>query len=469
LEAWFDGVKVISVTDTAFASGGVGLRNNLNTVSRYLDFKVYYASQAVMVEEGTTNLLTANQASVETDLAGLGAWSPNGDIVFIRDTSTAWIGLASAKVTNNWTGAQNCTFGTSGGTSGIPATAGYSYSVSAWMKASTTITAYLHFQFWDSSGVFLLDQTVMSVTLSNVWQRLSGAYAAPANTAYVSMYCHYDQLPSGASGWGDGLQIEQKAYPTSFQLPGTARAAETLTIPTANIFTKSNWTVELNFQTLNTVTSRVFNQILFDCYIDGGNRYVVFLSYTTGMLTAWVVSGGTTYAITDTIAILPNTAYKIMFSGDGANMRLCKNGAQVGTDLAYVEPIGILPINMKIGGRWDNNNGSQLNGFIDDFRISNRARTLTEHQAVYNSGLLLQEDSATTYLLSMNGHLVPRPYIPIRYFSAKDVLGNDILAINDYSAEAGKWGYSLATINEQGEKSEYSIPVEVTVSSPLIE
>ncbi|MCL6557465.1 MAG: hypothetical protein K6U74_01445, partial [Firmicutes bacterium] len=70
LEAYFDGVKVISVTDSTFTGGGVGLRNNSATAFRVLDFTVYYAQQGLMVEEGTTNLLTANQASVEGALPG---------------------------------------------------------------------------------------------------------------------------------------------------------------------------------------------------------------------------------------------------------------------------------------------------------------------------------------------------------------------------------------------------------------
>lgn len=53
----------------------------------------------------------------------------------------------------------------------------------------------------------------------------------------------------------------------------------------------------------------------------------------------------------------------------------------------------------------DNHSNLTCNGLIDDLRISNRARTLAEHQAAYNSNQPLPVDAATTLKISFDGSL----------------------------------------------------------------
>ncbi len=347
--------------------------------------------QGVMLEEGTTNLLTANQSSVETDLTG---WGASGGITLIRDTSTSWTGSASVKCpcTSQWQ--------TPLLADGIlpTVTPGLPYILSLRLKGEVGKQLEIVEQFY-TSGMSQTDGSSIIVTCTGAWQQvIVPSKIAPANAAYVQIFLY--NLYAGAHIFNfDGIQIEQKAYATSYI--NTTRSPETLTIPTAGVFTKGNWAVDLTYI---PTSERAINGwgFLWCCYIDANNYYWSVVS-PSGYLYLVVVSGGVAHYITDTDALVVGTKYSITYSGDGTHMKLCKNGVQIGTDTAYTEPIGALPTNVYIGA--DYGAGEQANGIIDDLRISNRARTLAEHQTAYNSGQPLPVDDATTCKMSFDGNL----------------------------------------------------------------
>ncbi|MEL7568269.1 MAG: RHS repeat-associated core domain-containing protein, partial [Dehalobacterium sp.] len=192
----------------------------------------------------------------------------------------------------------------------------------------------------------------------------------------------------------DGLQLEQKPYATSWTLGGTTRASEVLTIPTTGVFQKGNWAVELTYIPKDVVMNSNYPR-LFHCGIDTNNYYDIAIT-PDGRIYGEVRSGGTNYAIFATSPIVVGTAYSIMFSGDGTRIRLCINGLEYSR--VYVEPIGTLLSSMNVGSSFS----QQCNGIIDDLRISNRARTLAEHQAAYQSNQPLSIDASTTCKFSFD-------------------------------------------------------------------
>ena len=62
--------------------------------------------------------------------------------------------------------------------------------------------------------------------------------------------------------------------------------------------------------------------------------------------------------------------------------------------------------NLWIGTYFNGNAGAHWNGLIGPLRISRRARTDTEIASAYSAGTLVL-DGDTTYLLTMEGNLIP--------------------------------------------------------------
>jgi hypothetical protein len=220
--------------------------------------------QGVMMEEGTTNLLTANQSSIETSLPA-GYVAAGGTLT--RDTTTAWQGSACMKIVTTtglldgvdlWNGAVN---------TGFPVTAGQTYTASAYVKGNAggeVITMYIYASDWTNIGS-------TAVTLTNTaWQRISVTVTIPTGKTGIFILIRKSSDAGIRTWFIDGLQLEQKAYATSWQIGGTARSAETLTIPTAGNFTKGNWCVELTYISKVNDTASKFGLIW--CYtIDAGN------------------------------------------------------------------------------------------------------------------------------------------------------------------------------------------------------
>ncbi len=393
LEAYFNNTKVISVIDTTFAGGGVGLWCYTGT-QHYLDFAVYYANQGVEIEEGATNLLTANQSNVETDTAGFYAGASGTTLT--RDTTMFWQGAASLKAVCDGTVIDQGAYVVTP----VNAVPGAAYAGGVWLKGSGTVGV----RFQDSgSGVIYPDKVV---TLNSAWQFVAPdpfTYGAIAGTILLVIHTISVQA---ITFWADGWEIGQKAYTTSWITGGEARAAEALSIPTVGVFAKGNWAVELEFTPTGVMNAGDnYKELWTNRITDGVNAYYLAVS-PTGALTVNIYSNSTLYAITSAAGFISQgNTYIIMLSGNGSVMNLYCNGIQVGLDTAYAEPIGSLPAAMGIGCYVSG--VLQANGTISNFRISSRARTLTEHQTAYNTGLPLTVDDATTYLMTCDGTLQP--------------------------------------------------------------
>ncbi|MEW6726912.1 MAG: LamG domain-containing protein [Bacillota bacterium] len=383
IEAWFDGVKIISISDTTFTGGGVGLRCHYGT-NRYLDFTVYYVQQGVMAEEGTTNLYAQSNLSTfhgyPSNTAAV--QQANGFWKLSFGTDIEWLCNSQITITNGQTytesfyfycdgtpGTFDITFYTANGHHAVPATIvpiGYSPAIGKFLyRAYATYTTV--------AG----DDSIRCIDINN---KSGGTWT------YIAI------------GWA---QLEQKAYPTSYAGDAATRAAEVLTVPTAGVFNKGNWTVKLRFTPTSNPVSGPWHR-LFEIVIDSSNYYRLLVT-PQGYLYLAIGSGGVEKGTLDNAVIAVGQTYFISISGNGSVMRLFKNGTQVGSDTAYTEPVGTLPANMYVGCAISG--GDQANGIISDFALMNKAQTLAEHQAEYNTGLPLSVDDATTYLMSCDGSL----------------------------------------------------------------
>ena len=392
LEAWFDGVKVISITDTTFTGGSVGPRSgsNVSTANRFLDFKVYHADQAVMAEEACTNIV----ASWPT------GWTVGGDagMTAVDQGVQPGAALNTVRLTN------------SGATEGLYNSPLFALSPSTtytWrIKARGTVgTGKFDVYVLSNTGTLVQSQQD-GVSLTGVFQVFTNTFTTTADITGTNQYIRFDHNGNDA-GYIEIAEVAliQKAYPLSFPGYGATRAAEVLTIPTAGVFNEAAWTVDLLFApTSNQVVSGRWAR-LWQINKGGAtrNEYNIIVTQE-GKIALEAIKEDIIYSTATTYAVTPGNAYSIQAVGNGSTGYLRINGVEVGT-FTYQQPTGTLPANMYIG--CDIYGSIQANGLIDDFRVSNIARTLAEHQAAYNSGLPLAADEHTTILMSIDGTLQP--------------------------------------------------------------
>jgi hypothetical protein len=331
-------------------------------------------NQGIMFEETTVNLLTANQSNIENGTTGF--TGNHGDETLTQDNTYAWQGSHSLKVVTPGT------YSREGAMINPASISGNTYTFSVWVRGSGTVDLI-------TTSPALYSNTI---TLTSIWTRYSLTTTAAGSSMWIGVVTSTAQA---ITFWIDGLQFEQKAYATSWTLGSTTRATESLTIPTAGVFTPGSWAVETIY--IPTDTLSIASQGLWLLQNDSGDYYWLFADNKQIFLQ--VASSGATIVIHSNQIFNVGQSYAIMIAGNGSVMRLCVNGVQIGSDIAYVEPAGILAASMMLNA----GGSSGVNGIIDDLRISSRARTLVEHQAYVNGGVAQVVDSATTLLLPFDG------------------------------------------------------------------
>ena len=162
------GTNPLLIPDTS-ASGGLKW-------GTYIEAGVAKASQV-------GNLLTANQASIETDTAGF--LNPFGCTI-ARSTTEALSGAASLAATA--TGAA-LYFLTPQATAGVPVSPGGTYTFSVWAKAggaSATGTPYIQ---WYNGATKISESGGSAATISSSgWMLLSVTAVAPATATHAAVY-----------------------------------------------------------------------------------------------------------------------------------------------------------------------------------------------------------------------------------------------------------------------------------------
>jgi hypothetical protein len=196
--------------------------------------------KSVMIEEGTTNLI--QNGSIETNTVW---WSTNNSgatVTMNRITNDGVIGSSCIEyaVTNpgSWHYLVNQFYGYGTITSGAV------YTLSFWARKTTPVTPNAFVAIMDTSAT----NKVLSeqyFTLTNKWQKFVFTFTAPSSGNLPTLYFSY----GGGSPTNvgtirvDGVQLEQKAYATSYTDYGVVRSPDSLTIPTSGVVNPSKGTV----------------------------------------------------------------------------------------------------------------------------------------------------------------------------------------------------------------------------------
>ena len=189
------------------------------------------------------------------------------------------------------------------------------------------------------------------------------------------------------------VQLEAKPYNTSF-IDGT-RAAETLTIPTAGVlneneFDITGWFIPAASSSVVPAWARIWalkGVLLTGLFI---NDSVICFAWNNKQI------------INTNISLSANDQlfYSVSKSGSNVVIRLAKNGGALSAFTGTTDGTTLGAVEIALGS--SGTGASFYNGKHDDLRISNRARTDEEIAAAYASGQPLPVDEWTTYKLDFD-------------------------------------------------------------------
>lgn len=355
--------------------------------------------QAVMVEEGTTNLIKNPCAS-----SNLTYWYLNKNANSVASMT---------RITNDGVFGSTCVECTR-----------TTLATPGWIVFQQMLYQYLSSPYFDTTKQYTLSFWARSVAGSKVLSvaikdgNAQNIVLNPTNVTLATSWRRYvitfTPLISGnqpvlyltvsvdnTTFRITAVQLEQKPYATSFIFAaGTTtqapRSPETLTIPTAEVLSAGEGTVEQYIKLLRSPGTN--EQFIFDG-AGPANQNLQVAVRTDGKVDVRYGTGSATVTITSTTVFAKDTWYAIAWRWSTAGVALLVNGAVEAS--STTAPSLSFGANAYLGSQADGT--SQLDGLIDDLRISSRARTDTEIATAYASGQPLPVDAGTTLKLDFDG------------------------------------------------------------------
>ena len=387
--------------------------------------------KAVMVEEGTTNLV--QNGSCENGTTNFKAIN---NATISADNSTSWQGTSSIKVVCPGIDIPEGAMTTATATSCSPNTV---YTGSLYIKGTGNVQILLCVL---PGGIILASQ---NISLNSNWQRVALTGTTKSDSASIYMIV-WTKTVQAITFWIDGVQIEQKPYATSF-IDGT-RSTESLTIPTDGVLDPQEGTVELTVIPQNSYTGTA--QIHFEANAGTTNKNQIFLFNEAGYWKMGLVDKNGVWRRVDWAYDGQRGAptrlavtWKNCNSGEAnAAVKVYQDGAPKGT-IANVK-IDMDPFTICAIGRRATSLGLIGNALYDDLRISSIARSDEEIAEAYASGEPLEIDHHTTYSMKFDGDL-----------SHREAYGWNSPVVNVGTAKDKASGYASVEI-ESGSVSVFS-------------
>ena len=380
-------------------AGGPNTLGESNLVFAYDtgDVKNSYKGQPTV--NGVGNLNSYNPLDLYT-------WAPNGNTsTWARDTGvTSPLGGIPLKEISSGTDSYSDTYNSSTDNI-IAASSGQTWTVSVYALAA----AGTNLQVWifgaNSSGNYI-ELDVNSFTATGQWQRISVTMTfSNGSTAYVQS--RVATSTNGGVIWWDGLQVEQKSYPTQF-VNGTRSATQGLlpvignsTIDLSNVsfdssakmvFDGTNDTISVTSYPAielvdNVSIEYIYKRLSTDPVLDiiankySGTGWELFCQTGNTFALAGRNGDGTYYSTSNAAyTIQSNTYYHLVAMKEGLSWRLYVNGVLY----AYLTANSV--------GTWSNTGVLQIGGEGSDyypnmelpvFKIYNRALTAQEVKQNY--------------------------------------------------------------------------------------
>jgi hypothetical protein len=293
------------------------------------------------------------------------------------------------------------------------ASSGQTWTISIYALAA----AGTNLQIWifgsNSSGNYIeLDARYFTAT--GVWQRISISMTfTNGSTAYVQ--ARVATATNGATVWWDGLQVEQKSYPTQFTT-GTRSATQGLlplisntTINLSSVSFTSNAQItydgtddHIDLGNLGTIGTTYSIECVFNSSAVTSYRNIFDMNYATypgvtgnvgprleqisnsGISIIWsgVTNSNSLYNSTDTFAISANTNYHVVFVQNGSSGAMFVNGilrSQVNNAQGYIQTFG----DVNLGRGFSLAGDRYFIGSLPLFKIYNQALSADQVQQNY--------------------------------------------------------------------------------------
>jgi hypothetical protein len=190
--------------------------------------------------EATTNLCT--NGGFETSIPASQPWLADGTGATLSlDATTQKFGSKSLKVVTDGLSTDQGARLVEAGAYAIDASAGVTYTASAWLKGPVTGQLYFYIAFWTAGG--FLTWNFPLVTPTSSWVRYSVSMLAPATTVKVNFGVR-TTTARAETFWMDGVQLEAKPVATPYVHTdgGTAaRAAARAQAPAALLNATQAW------------------------------------------------------------------------------------------------------------------------------------------------------------------------------------------------------------------------------------
>jgi predicted phage tail component-like protein len=337
----------------------------------------------VLVGEGTENLLTSNQATVETDTTGFSALGST----ISRDTTKSWQGSASLNVTKNLGTYEGIAISYSEASQG-------DYVGQTRITGAGSVAVWLRVTYTDGT----YDQTTNKViNLSGEWQYVE-TNVLTTDTAKtvdnVTIYVRTD-VQQGITFHIDGNQLEQKPYATTF-VDGT-RSAETLTIPTDGVLFADEGTVEVEFYVDDVAEFNSRNNYFFDVnpLIDNNNRILIYNIDSSTY--RFLIGNGSTYDVANISSsnVVQGLNY-IVATWNGSEVTFKLNNIE-STDAMDVKQASAVIENTTVYIGSGTTSINHINSQISNLRISRTARSDSEILDTYENGFTVDEHTTAYF------------------------------------------------------------------------
>lgn len=354
--------------------------------------------QGIYIEEGTTNLLTSEQADCVSGYALVGNASQYATLDYV--TTDGYIGQTSARVVISGYTSGDIYLITKVVSEGkdIPASPNTVYSFSCYVKGTAGVQYSLRAEEFNMSA-WIQETTLQTKTADGTWQRVSGTITTRADTACISLRVKF---------YGDGIflidnaQLEQKPYATSWTV-GT-RQAENVTVPISVVNPlEGSVSVWVN---VNDASKRQMLSVyptIFSADV-GGNGKAIWL-YHKFNSAKWrfqfANESGQLKVIEVEDSITPNGWHHFAITWSANKMVLYIDGIKRGEELSPPLPSSFIGVYVGCWGTGAN----QIDTVLDDCVIYNRQLSDNEVQAIYSSNQPAPLNEYCTYKLGFDNNL----------------------------------------------------------------
>jgi hypothetical protein len=366
------------------------------------------ADSCVTSEVGTTNLLTANQAGLTTDLTGFTAYN-GATISRVTDAQYRIYGSGAIKIDNSAVDYQ----GVYTTPVNVSASTAYTYSVYVCGSGQVSIRA----RDYDAGAAIISTTDSTPFTLTSTPTRITVTKTMASNAVTTRLFVFH--TPAGQYGefYVSGLQIEQRHFATSWHTGAASRNEETITVPIATAFPDpQNWTVEGWYYTnldATEITSLIYPTI-FQIGNYNSNSSVTMMHWgsTTypssshymqlwvkGQTNAgWSATIGNSGITADCHSLMKRWVHFAATCMNGETFHFYINGTEIGSGQTIADPItSFSGATLYLGWR---GGGGLLNGYLYNIRVSNKARSAAEVLDFYQNGM--KYDRFVTYMLPCN-------------------------------------------------------------------